>query len=380
MTFLTKAYRVATSLGAPLVHWGATRSLTTAQKNERLGRHPAPKSGVIWCQAPSLGELRVLAPLIAPLQTKGDVLITTHSLTGLAEAQKMADFAALAPLDTPTATKEFLTNWQPQLAVFVESDTPPNMLSALAQAQIPRALIATRASKSRARAPRSMAAILKQFDLVTAANPAVGQELEQLGIKVALSEDLKAQAMSAATAAPWAANLNRPLWLAASTHPEDEAQVFAAHRTLMADNPDTLLVIAPRHPRPNRDWVPSDLKASFFSDGDVPHPEAPLYVMDKMGQLPSLHAATQVTYLGGATGTRGGHSPWEAAIAANHILTGPDTANNAAAFEQLDHQVVQGADDIAKAVQTAWACPQPAPVSPPQSTATLDALLALLAR
>ena len=379
MTLLTRAYRVATSICAPLVHWGATRSLNAAQKRERLGGSPNPTPDVIWFQAPSLGELRVLAPLLEPIRAKGKVLITTHSLTGYAEAQKIADVAALAPLDTPAATRRFLSNWRPQMAVFVESDTPPNMLAALAHAKVPRALIAARASQSRKRAPRSMAAILAQFDLVTAANPAVAEELEQMGIKVALSEDLKAQATAPAAAPDWAATLNRPIWLAASTHPEDESQIFDAHRALLADQPDTLLIIAPRHPRPNRDWVPSDMKAGFFSDGAVPQPDTSLYVIDAMGQLPSLHAATSVTYLGGATGTRGGHSPWEAAMAANHILTGPDISNNAAAFDQLEHHVVRNAQETRAAVQSAWATPQPKPTSPPQSTATLEALKALLA-
>ena len=379
MTLLTTTYRVATKLCAPLIHWGATRSLTAAQKAERLGCHPAPKPGVIWFQAPSLGELRVLAPLLEPLKGKGQILITTHSLTGLQEAQRMTDLAALAPLDTPAAIQRFLSNWQPQLAVFVESDTPPNMLAALNRAKIPCALIAARASQSRQRAPRSMAAIMAQFDLITAANAAVAQELRDMGLRVALSEDLKAQATAPAAPPAWAANLNRPLWLAASTHPEDEAAIFDAHRALLADHPDALLVIAPRHPRPNREWVPADMKAQFFSDGDAPHPDAPLFVMDAMGHLPGLHAATCVTYLGGATGTRGGHSPWEAAMAGNHILTGPNISNNAAAFEQLNYRVVQGAAEINTAVQSAWNTPRPAPVSPPKSTETLKALQSLLA-
>ena len=66
-------------------------------------------------------------------------------------------------------------------------------------------------------------------------------------------------------------------------------------------------------------------------------------------------------------------------MAANHILTGPDISNNAAAFDQLEHHVVQNAQEICTAVQSAWATPQPKPASPPQSTATLEALKTLLA-
>ena len=40
----------------------------------------------------------------------------------------------------------------------------------------------------------------------------------------------------------------RPVWLAASTHPGEETLILAAHRTLVADHPGLLTIIAPRHP------------------------------------------------------------------------------------------------------------------------------------
>ncbi|GAB1364438.1 hypothetical protein MASR1M32_36740 [Rhodobacter sp.] len=44
------------------------------------------------------------------------------------------------------------------------------------------------------------------------------------------------------------ATAGRNLWLLASSHPEDEAVAFAAHRDRLAADPDALLVIVPRDP------------------------------------------------------------------------------------------------------------------------------------
>jgi 3-deoxy-D-manno-octulosonic-acid transferase len=87
-----------------------------------------------------------------------------------------------------------------------------------------------------------------------------------------------------------------------------------------------------------------------------------------------------VTYLGGGMSTRGGHSPWEAASAGNYILTGPDTRNNAAAFAQINHETVDTAQSLARAVQESWDKAPSAAVNAPTSTATRDALLAVLGR
>ena len=40
----------------------------------------------------------------------------------------------------------------------------------------------------------------------------------------------------------------RPVWIAASTHPEEEAIVVFAHRKIREQYPNALLLWAPRHP------------------------------------------------------------------------------------------------------------------------------------
>ena len=148
----------------------------------------------------------------------------------------------------------------------------------------------------------------------------------------------------------------RPIWLAVSTHPEEYDLLFAAHDILKAQDPASLLVIAPRHPKPSRAWAPNRFAPVFFSDGGQPIDATGLFVMDAFGYLPRLHQLSHVSFIGGSLGKRGGHSPWEAASAGSYILTGPDIANNAPAYLGLEHRIVQTPEALADAVLEAWAC------------------------
>lgn len=378
MTLALAAYRIAVTALAPLYQWHATRGLAPDQQIERLGFHKTARQGVIWCQAPSVGELDVLAPLMPALQKTGDVLITTHSTTGAQKAAAMSPHAALAPIDTPAAVAQFLRTWQPQLAIFVESDMPPVMMQALATQDIPFALIAARTSKTRARIPRSVTKLLRPAALITASTQSVAEELRALGLKVDVVEDLKSQSTQSATPPVWANTVKtRPVWLAASTHPEDMEIVIGAQERILRDHPDALLILAPRHMEAARN-IPAHLRMRSHTADGAPDAHTQVFVMDTLGRMAGLHAVAPVTYLGGGNGTRGGHSPWEAARAGNHVLTGPDTANNTAAFEQVPHYTVENASELAQRISALWQQPQPAPLSLPQGTATRDALLAVL--
>ncbi len=378
MTLALAAYRVAVSALAPLYQWHATRGLAADQQIERLGFHERARQGVIWCQAPSVGELDVLAPLLPALREAGDVLITAHSTTGAQKAAAMSPLSALAPIDTPAAVAQFLRTWQPRIAIFVESDMPPVMMQTLAAQNIPFALIAARASKTRARIPRSVEKLLGPAALITASTKAVAQELQGLGLRVDVVEDLKSQGAQNAVLPVWVKAVEkRPVWLAASTHPEDMETVVGAHESILRDHPDALLILAPRHMDAALD-VPAHLSTRKHSSDGAPDAQTQIFVMDALGQMAGLHAVAPVTYLGGGNGTRGGHSPWEAARAGNHVLTGPDTANNTAAFDQIPHQTVQGPEELAQRIIDLWQQPRPAPLSLPEGTATHDALLAVL--
>ncbi len=74
-----------------------------------------------------------------------------------------------------------------------------------------------------------------------------GWRLERALARIEPLHEASLAADAAALAALAAITAGRPVWLAASTHPGEEAIIAAAHRTLRTRWPDLLTVIAPRH-------------------------------------------------------------------------------------------------------------------------------------
>jgi 3-deoxy-D-manno-octulosonic-acid transferase len=75
----------------------------------------------------------------------------------------------------------------------------------------------------------------------------------------------------------------RPVWVAASTHPNEETLIAAAHRVLAADHPGLLTIIAPRHPDRGA-ALAAALDAPRRGAGQPP-PEEGIWIADTIGEL-----------------------------------------------------------------------------------------------
>ena len=82
---------------------------------------------------------------------------------------------------------------------------------------------------------------------------------------------------------------DRPLWVAASTHPGEEEPVLEAHRMLVCDHPGLLTIIAPRHPERGT-GIRVD---GYRSRGDIPPAEG-IWVADTLGELGLLYRLTRL--------------------------------------------------------------------------------------
>jgi 3-deoxy-D-manno-octulosonic-acid transferase len=124
----------------------------------------------------------------------------------------------------------------------------------------------------------------------------------------------------------------RPVWIAASTHPGEEAVVIEAHRLLRETIPGACLLLAPRHPE-RADSVVSLVKSAGLSVVRQSRITAALsdepavLLCDSMGQLQYLYGLSRVAFLGGSLVSVGGHNPIEAAICGQPLIMGPETFN-----------------------------------------------------
>ena len=320
--------------------------------SERLGKGAPQDAGpVVWFHAASLGEVQQIAPLAQEVadRTQTKVLVTTTTATGADWVARHMPYAAhrFAPLDTPAAISSFLNAWSLTAAIFVEGDLWPRLLHGLEQRGVPRILLNARHSNTRARFPAVFAALLGPFSLVTCRSEPIARDMKTLGLaaeKVHVLPDLrltqpKLAAPEDKTAPLTTAIGTRPLWLAASTHPGDEAAVLTAHQKVLATYPDALLILAPRHPKRRgpicQQAQEKHLTTATRSEAADLTAKTQVYIADTLGELGVFFSLSPLTFLGGSFGDEGGHNPYEPAHFGAAILHGPKVKNFVDAYQAL---------------------------------------------
>jgi 3-deoxy-D-manno-octulosonic-acid transferase len=251
------------------------------------------------------------------------------------------------PLDVPSWCARFLDHWRPDAACFMESELWPNTLAACTARRIPTALLNARMSKrSSARwsnLPAFAAALLGSFAWIAAQSDDDARRLRSLGgHSVDAPGNLKFAAADLPANAAELARLQSllgawPRWLAASTHPGEEARIATVHRALAPDFPGLLTAIVPRHPERGAAIAAELAGAPRRGAGQDPAPG--LWVADTIGELGLMYRLFPTVFMGksfaSGGGASGGQNPLEPARLGCAIATGPATANFADAVAAL---------------------------------------------
>ena len=320
-----------------------------ARWREKLGEPtaPRPKGRLVWLHAVGLGEVLALRGLILAMAAEDPELSFLVTSSARSSAQVMAANLPprtqhqFLPLDAPRYLRRFLAHWQPDLSVWAEQDLWPGAVVAADRAGVPLALVNARMNAAsysrRARARGLYADLFTRFRLIAAQDDASARHLAALGAAAPRATGSLKAAAPPLTAdkvrlALLAAQIgDRPLWLLASSHPEDEAVALAQTR-------DRLLVIVPRDPARGPQVEAAARAAghqvSRQSSGDAPGGTA--YIADVYGELGLWYRLAPVALVGGSFGPVEGHNPWEAAALGCAILHGPRTENFSADYNELD--------------------------------------------
>ena len=347
-------YRGLTDLAAPLVPFMLERRQAIgkedpARRGERLGEpgRPRPAGRLIWMHGASVGEAlsaQVLIRRVLRIDPSASVLLTTGTVTS---AALMADrlperaFHQFIPVDRMRFVRRFLDHWRPDLAIWIESEIWPNLLTEIGRRGIPAVLANARMSARSfgrwRRFPTAIADLLGVFSLVLPWDEAEASKLHDLGV-AALGPigNLKyaagpPTADQAALGRLREALSGRPVWLASSTHPGEEAICAAVHCTVAAAVPDLLTVVMPRHPDRGSDLVASlsgqGLRVSRRSAGEVPLIDTDIYLADTLGEMGLFLRLATAVLVGGSLVPHGGHNPIEPAQLGCPILFGPHMTN-----------------------------------------------------
>ena len=315
---------------------------------------------LIWIHAVSVGETLAIAPLIERLLSDRDdlpLLITSTTPTGAAQVQQRFGervFSDWAPFDTPGAVRRFLDHWRPTVGVFVETEIWPNMVTQANAKAIPMVLLnarlSRRSARGYARVPRLTRETVAHFSVIAAQQRADAKRLVTLGAppdKVVVTGNLKFALDTVALHTAWQAERqrvgdglqDRPVFLAASTHPGEEAVVLSAFLALRGERPNALLMLAPRHPDRAVSILAMTpmqaLQVVRHSEQRAIQRSDDVMLIDTLGSLGALTGFADLVFVGGSLVQHGGHNPLEAAAWQLPILTGPHTVNFATIYREL---------------------------------------------
>ena len=328
---------------------------------ERFGRYRTPaKQGVVWIHAVSVGEARAAAPLVKALAGQ-PILITCTTAAGRETLEQLygdAILSAYFPYDYPKAVERFLAHFRPRLAILMETEVWPNLLSACRKRSVPvvlaNARMSERSARGYARWPRLTRPAFASLSAVCAQSAADAERLRSLGaanVEVTgnLKFDAHPDAGQIAAGQAWRARLHRPVLLLASTR-EGEEKLLLAERAPAT----TLTLVVPRHPQ-RFDEVAA-LADSRRTRQPLPAPAERVHLGDTMGEMPFYYGACDVAVIGGSFAPLGGQNLIEALACGAPVVLGPHMFNFAEATRlALDAGAAFQAADAPSAVRAAFA-------------------------
>jgi 3-deoxy-D-manno-octulosonic-acid transferase len=342
----------------PKYRRGLARKLGAARG--RTGSGPS-----LWVHAVSVGEVITAVPFVKALAERypaWEVRVSVSTFTGFeVAARHFGDDAVFYfPLDLSPSVGRLFRLERPAAVILLELELWPNFLLAARRRGVP-VLVANGRITERSARRYAMGGWLTRrlFGLVTsfgAQNEEYRQRFVRLGVEPGRIEVLgnlkhdRGPSVSSGEAAAARRNLGWPegetlILVGGSTHPGEEAILCDIHRGLREKDPRMRLVLAPRHverlseAEPER-WGAGGPIVRWSSvrgapGGRLSGPEAPILLVDTVGDLERFYAMADLVFVGGSLVPHGGHNLFEPARLGKAILFGPSIHNFAEEAELL---------------------------------------------
>ena len=308
--------------------------------------HKKKNKKKIWIHAASVGELMSVIPILKKLEKNKKVknIILTTSTTSSARIFEKLKFNKTIhvyfPLDTNRITKKFIKYWQPELAIFIESEIWPNMIKNLHFKKIPIIILNARITersfnkwkifpnfakkvfgKISLAMPQNLET-LKYLKLLKVRNIKVAGNLKYYGEKIINSKENKLLKQKFKSYKPWCA---------ASTHSNEEIFVGKLHKNLKKKEKKLITIIIPRHIN-RTDKIVDDmsklgLKTVTHTSNKKLKKDTDIYIVNSYGETSKFYNLTNISFVGGSIIKHGGQNPLEPARFSNFIVSGPNVKN-----------------------------------------------------
>ena len=301
---------------------------------------------LVWFHGASVGEILSVVPLIEKLEKNekiSQILVTSNTLSSskiISSLKFKKTIHQFFPIDNVYLTKKFLDYWNPTVAIFIDSEIWPNMITSIKKKSISLILLNARISKKSFKRWKifitSAKSFFQKFDLCLSSSIKSKKYLKLLGAKKIKNIGNLKFSQTEKNENPLNKNLrkfflHKKIWCASSTHDTEEKLCALAHKKLKIKHENLLTIIIPRHINRTKNIIEEmeklnlkvhthDSKRKIDEDTDV-------YLVNSYGKTKSFFKICKIVFLGGSVIKHGGQNPLEAARYGCKILHGPNVSN-----------------------------------------------------
>ena len=324
------------------------------RRNVLRNRPEQTGTKVLWFHAVSVGEIKLLQPLLQKIretQPNWHCAVSTTSKTGMDLARQLFgnDWTVFyCPLDFSWAVEKAFQRLKPNLMVLVEQELWPNLIESAKQHGVKTALINGRFGEGGYKRylwiRPVIALLLRQFDLIAPQNEIYAGWFRRLGASsevMQITGSIKFDGANTDRNNPETQRLRKLagittediVFLAGSTQHPEETFAVECYEHLKKDFPQLRLIIVPRHPE-RFDEVSTMLdnkavlweRRSTLSEKDKTD-RTKILLVDTVGELGGWWGTATIAYVGGSMGKRGGQNMIEPAAYGAAVCFGPKTKN-----------------------------------------------------
>ena len=305
-----------------------------------------PKGKLVWFHGASVGEILSAVPLIQQLEKNKNttkILVTSNTLSSskvISSLKLKKTIHQFFPIDNSYLVNKFLKYWSPSIAIFIDSEIWPNMLTKINIKSIPLILLNGRINKKSfkkwKRISLTAKSLFNKFDLCLPSSAESKKHLELLNAKnIKYIGNLK---FTESEIKKDNSNKNlkkffstKKVWCASSTHNNEEEVAARVHLKLKKKNKNILTVIIPRHISRTAEIADKlkrlNLKVHIHSTSGKIAKNTDIYLVDIYGKTKMFFSICKIVFLGGSLIKHGGQNPLEAARFGCQILHGPNIWN-----------------------------------------------------
>lgn len=365
--FLSHIYSCLFIIYIPIVY---IKKLKKSLKNknyrqrwaERFAQTQLRLNECIWIHSVSVGETLSAEPLIKKLlqeHPNEKFVLTTTTPTGSDAISRLYNsypniYHMYIPYDVKPFITSFFVKLNPKLFIIIETEIWPNMLNKCFEKGVPVIITNARLSRKSLRnytkIPFGKDFLFNNFSHISAQTEKDAKRFCSLGVskdKISITGNLKYSLITPKNLKEKVQKLvqsinNRPVWIAGSTHKGEEEIILNAHKQILKEKPNCLLILVPRH---KERFIKveklisyegfSYQKRSLYKDEIFSNSQ--VYLGDTMGELLHLYYIADITFVAGSLIDNGGHNLLEPAALKKPIISGLSLYN----FSQISKALIK---------------------------------------